>query len=301
MMPSSKKVGSIQVIELHMVEKSKYFPLTALSGFVIRGVLYPFSLIKTRLQVQRHNALYKGTWDAFKKIAHADGMRGLYKGFWISNLMVVSQMSYISTYEGVRHYLANHTTFTDNRIRSFIAGGCASMVGQTTIVPIDVVSQHLQMLGKKDLVEKSQRLILPADAANSRFGPARAIVAAVYKRDGFAGFYRGYLASLTVYAPNSAMWWFFYDIYCELLAEFSPVFVPRLVLQCIAAPMGGATTTLITTPMDAIRARIQVENTYFMETARSLADQKKSQLKLSNQDEGFRYRSFRRRRRQGRG
>lgn len=42
-----------------------------------------------------------------------------------------------------------------------------------------------------------------------------------------------------------------------------PKSVPRLMLQCLAAPLGGATTTILTTPMDAIRARIQVSDLNF--------------------------------------
>lgn len=54
-------------------------------------------------------------------------------------------MFYISTYEGVRHILAQHEV--DSRIRALVAGGLASIVGQTIIVPFDVISQHLMMLG----------------------------------------------------------------------------------------------------------------------------------------------------------
>jgi len=43
-----------------------------------------------------------------------------------------------------------------------------------------------------------------------------------------------------------------------MLSGICPVWVPRLCLQCIAAPLGGASATVLTTPLDAIRARIQV-------------------------------------------
>jgi len=43
-----------------------------------------------------------------------------------------------------------------------------------------------------------------------------------------------------------------------MLSTVSPIWVPRLCLQCIAAPLGGASATVLTTPLDAIRARIQV-------------------------------------------
>lgn len=210
----------IQIVELHMIDKRKYFPLTALSGFCIRSILYPVTLIRTRLQVQRHSTYYKGTFDAFGKILKYEGVAGLYKGFWISNLLIVSQISYVSTYEGVRHYLSVNKKSINNRHKSFIAGGCASIVGQTFMVPIDIVSQHLQVLGNRSTstsykpVSLATPLDIPPDAFKTRTGVARAIVSTVYNKNGMLGFYRGYFASLTVYAPNSAMWWFFYDMYC---------------------------------------------------------------------------------------
>jgi len=43
-----------------------------------------------------------------------------------------------------------------------------------------------------------------------------------------------------------------------MLSGICPVWVPRLCLQCIAAPLGGVSAAVLTTPLDAIRARIQV-------------------------------------------
>lgn len=54
-------------------------------------------------------------------------------------------MFYISVYEGVRHVLAQNNI--DSRVRAVIAGGSASVVGQTIIVPFDILSQHLMMMG----------------------------------------------------------------------------------------------------------------------------------------------------------
>ena len=209
---------SITVVELNMMDKRMYFPLTAISGITIRSILYPFTLVKTRLQLQRGRSVYTSLYDAFKKIVSSEGSRGLYRGFWISNMMIISQMSYISTYEFVRTYLAEQTPLTDQRIRSLIAGGCASVIGQTTVVPIDVVSQHLQLLGLGVQQSKKgqlhQNIIIPPFVGKSRFFAAQAIVATLYRQDGLRGFYKGYAASLMTYAPGSAMWWLFYDIYC---------------------------------------------------------------------------------------
>ncbi|CAH1788945.1 unnamed protein product [Owenia fusiformis] len=267
--------SGVPVIEFHMMDKSRYFPLAALSGITIRTLLYPFTLVKTRIQLQKGKTVYKGTFDAFRKIYLHEGMKGLYRGYWVTQLQIVPQMAYISTYENVRTYLADNTPLTNNKIRSFIAGGSASCVGQTFIVPIDIVSQYLMMLGKGKGVHKSKvshliPLNIPHGATESRFGAFFAITRAIYMRDGLLGFYKGYLASLAVYAPNSAAWWFFYDIYCGLLADVAPDNVPRLALQCIAAPMGGVSCAFLTNPLDIVRARIQVQRGSFLETTRTL-------------------------------
>lgn len=54
---------------------------------------------------------------------------------------------YISTYEGVRHLLSHKNI--DSKVRALVAGGLASVVGQTIIVPFDVVSQHLMIMGSQ--------------------------------------------------------------------------------------------------------------------------------------------------------
>lgn len=50
----------IKTIEWDMMDKSKFFPLSMLSSFSVRCALYPLTLIKTRLQVQKRNDVYTG-------------------------------------------------------------------------------------------------------------------------------------------------------------------------------------------------------------------------------------------------
>ena len=136
----------IKTVEWEMLDKSKFVPMSMASSFTVRCFLYPLTLIRTRLQVQRGNEVYKGTYDAGRKILHSEGIRGLYRGFFVSAFQVVSGVCYVSTYEGVRHMLDSQG-ITDSKVKAFLGGGCASMVGQTIIVPFDVISQHLMLLG----------------------------------------------------------------------------------------------------------------------------------------------------------
>ncbi|XP_067942111.1 solute carrier family 25 member 44-like [Watersipora subatra] len=266
----------IQVIELHMMDKSKYYPLALVSGTLIRTTLYPLGLVKTRLQVQNKKTFYNGTWDAFKKISRIEGVRGLYRGYWVNSLLVFPQMSYITVYEGTRQWLQDHS-IESTQLKSFLSGGCASVASQTFVVPLDIISQHLMMIGsqhKPYRVPKSDahRAIKPGHThlntlnieisnSSSRLGTSYKIMKAIYTKYGLRGFYKGYFISLSVYTPHSALWWLLYDKYSGLVAKMSPDWVPRLVLQCIAAPLAGCTATIITNPLDVSRTRVQVSGT----------------------------------------
>lgn len=131
--------------------------------------------------------------------------------------------------------------------RSFIAGACASAVGQTMVVPIDVISQHLMVLRgsersqtsgetlkrtfslKKNLSAQSFLLInlstgkrinlsplrlTPAELENPRWR-AFGVIKAIWRRHGILGYYQGYFISICTFVPNSALWWAFYNHYCR--------------------------------------------------------------------------------------
>ena len=106
-MMTAESPSYVRTIEWSMLNKKVFYPYTMLSSFTVRCFLYPLTLIRTRLQMQHKNDIYKGTFDAYRKILKYEGPRGLYKGFWISAFQVVSGVSYVTTYEGVRHLLEN--------------------------------------------------------------------------------------------------------------------------------------------------------------------------------------------------
>lgn len=254
----------IRTIEWDMMNKKKFYPLSMLSSFTVRCFLYPFTVIKTRIQLQKHNSIYKGTFDAYKKIITYEGLPGLYKGFWINTIQIFSGVLYVTTYENVRHAAQVYANVTDNKVKGLLGGAAASVVSQTIIVPFDVISQHMMVLGQLDRldIKNKNNVINPLNIefhSRSKFDIAKQITWEVYRRDGFAGFYRGYMASLGTFVPNSAFWWSFYHFYADELVRICPSCTPLLLIQCIAAPLGGVTTSLITNPLDVVRARLQVQ------------------------------------------
>ncbi|XP_075152016.1 solute carrier family 25 member 44 [Haematobia irritans] len=252
----------IRTIEWDMMNKAKFFPLSMLSSFSVRCCLFPLTVIKTQLQVQHKSDVYKGMFDCAYKIYRSEGIPGLYRGFWISSVQIVSGVFYISTYEGVRHILKD--LGASHNVKALVGGGCASLVGQTIIVPFDVISQHAMVLGMAQHAAGSAKadlnpLGIDTGPGRSRINISVDIAKEIMRRDGFRGFYRGYTASLMAYVPNSAMWWAFYHLYQDELCRICPPWVSHLLIQCVAGSMGGFTTTILTNPLDIVRARLQVQ------------------------------------------
>jgi len=268
----SRRVVPIAPIEWNMLDKRRFYPYSMASSFTVRCFLYPLTLVRTRLQVQHHNAVYKGTFDAFRQILAHEGVRGLYRGFWISCFQVVSGLCYVSTYEGVRYILQNNGV-QNNSVKSLVGGASASLVGQTIIVPFDVISQHLMILGtisKQGKADLSANPLAIVTEGRTKSQIAWDVTRTIYKRDGFRGFYRGYIASLCNYVPSSAGWWTFYQLYQEVVNNATNYILPVTAVQCSSAVMAGWTTSLLTNPLDLVRTRVQVQRRSIPETIRHL-------------------------------
>ena len=54
----------------------------------------------------------------------------------------------------------------------------------------------------------------------------------------------------------------FIPLIVGILDNIVPDWLPRLGVQCMAAPLGGITVSFLTNPLDIIRARIQVINLF---------------------------------------
>ena len=191
------------MIEWEDLDKKRYYLIGPSLFLFVRGAVYPFTLIKTLLFMQKQNTIYTGTFDAFRKVLKHEGIRGLYKGYMVSTFGLVSGQLYITTYELIRSTLRGYST----EVKGFLAGGGATLVAQTVTVPIDIISQHMMMQGhavtKKAgnyIVVKNVDYILPREPRPLR--GALTIVKRIARTEGFRGFYRGYQVSLMTYMPS---------------------------------------------------------------------------------------------------
>lgn len=233
---------TVKVIEWEHLDKTKFYIIGPTLFVGIRALLYPPNLVKTRLQVQKKRALYNGTWDAFRNILKIEGIRGLYKGYMISNFSVISGQLYITTYELIRQRTSRYNL----ALRGFLAGGCASIVGQIVTVPTDIISQKLMVQG------------LGRCQSSYKAKGAMAIIQEIMRTQGPYGFYRGFSISLMTYGPTSGVWWGAYGTYLGIVGNFVPDGTPHIIVQGMSGPLAGLTAATATNPLDVLRTRLQV-------------------------------------------
>ena len=259
-----EKLQNGQMIEWEDLDKRRYYVIGPSLFMFVRGFIYPFNLIKTRLFMQQQSTVYTGTYDAFKKVLKHEGVRGLYRGFIVSAFGMVSGQLYITTYELARSCLRGYSTET----KGLIGGATATLVAQTVTVPIDIVSQIMMMQGQvikppktkqsSYILVKNCDYVIPRENKVKLRG-AVPIIKGIIRNEGVRGLYKGYSVSLMTYAPNSALWWMFYTGSYRRNVEWGVTGqIPIPVVQALCGVCSGLFAATLTNPLDVIRTRYQV-------------------------------------------
>ena len=262
-----EKLQSGQMIEWDDLDKKRFYVIGPGLFMFVRGTIYPFNLIKTRLFMQEQTSIYSGMIDAFYKVVKREGFRGLFKGFPFSTLGLISGQIYLTTYEIVRGYFSSYRS----EVKGLIAGASATLVGQTITVPIDVVTQILMMQGQVVstkgrqktngyVVVKNVDYIIPKRETIKLRG-SLSILKDILKKEGIRGLYRGYHVSLLTYAPSSGLWWAFYGGFYKKSKEIkllSSEKIPIPLVQAVCGMSSGLLAAILTNPLDVFRTRYQV-------------------------------------------
>ena len=101
---------------------------------------------------------------------------------------------------------------------AFVGGGSGSVVAQGLSVPIDVLSQHMMLVGQRGAKSTTnghiERILVPDSLSNaSTVRIVKYLSREIYKNERLTGFYRGYFLSTFLVSFNSSLWWPFYYFY----------------------------------------------------------------------------------------
>lgn len=226
------------------------FSLGAIAGSFGATVVYPIDLVKTRMQNQRastpgQQALYKNSWDCFKKVVGREGIKGLYSGLGPQLVGVAPEKAIkLTVNDLVRGKMTDSKTGQISLPGEMFSGGMAGACQVVFTNPLEIVKIRLQMQG---------------EVAKTVEGAPRRSAVWIVRNLGLLGLYKGALACLLRDVPFSAI---YFPTYAHLKKDYfgegpgKQLGVGALLLSGAIAGMPAA---YFTTPCDVIKTRLQVE------------------------------------------
>jgi len=210
---------------------------------LVENVIYhPWWVLKTREQFEVRNAggVWRNSLHFAQTIWRKEGIRALYRGFWAGSIgSFPSVYLYLITYHKVKHELStNNNSQTLQLSAPFLAGVSAEMVALYFFVPIDVITQRMQLCNS---------------AGKNSFTIAKDIIS----QEGLKGMYRGTLLTLLKLGIGSGVWWLTYEESKYAMSKTGQP--PSTFMGIIAGFMAGILSTIVTNPLDVVKTRIQVQ------------------------------------------
>ncbi|PIA13521.1 mitochondrial RNA splicing protein [Coemansia reversa NRRL 1564] len=207
----------------------------AAAGIMEHSVMYPFDIVKTRMQVvgSPSSVMYSGVGQALKVISTTEGMRSLWRGVMSVVLGAgPAHAVYFATYEQTKSILSGNQA---NSLAAGAAGGVATIISDALMNPFDVIKQRMQ---------------LACTTHKNIFECART----VFKTEGFRAFYISYPTTLLMNMPFQTIQFGCYDFFRRSLNP-SGIYSPTT--HIIAGGMAGAVAGLLTTPIDCCKTLLQ--------------------------------------------
>lgn len=260
------------------LDKTRFHVIGAILFSVQSALLHPIAVVKTRVQVSGAGFAQTNGLLVFRNILRNDGIPGLFRGYGTSAIgSLPGRVVCLTSLEMAKDSVLKSTENMDipeatrTTIANAAAGMVSSLISGVYFVPLDVVCQRLMVQGLPGMTKFNGAV----DAAHK-----------ILKTEGIRGLYRGFGMTVVSYSPASAVWWGAYGFaqhmiwrglgYGEDIEKRSPSHGEIVIVQATAGTLAGAASSVLTTPLDTIKTRLQVMDNYgegrpsVMKTARQL-------------------------------
>ncbi|KAI9195859.1 hypothetical protein LWI28_018817 [Acer negundo] len=245
------------------LDKSRFHIIGAILFTVQSALLHPTAVVKTRMQVDGSGFSQMRGISVFRHILKHDGIRGIFRGFGTSAIgSLPGRVLHLTSLEVSKDLMLKYTEgigmpeATRVGIANGVAGMLSNLVSCVYYVPLDVICQRLMVKG------------LPGTTfCNGPFDVVRKVI----KAEGFRGMYRGFGLTALTQSPASALWWGAYGAAQHRIwrslgygdgVEKKPSHMEMVTVQATAGMVAGACSSVITTPIDTVKTRLQVMDNF---------------------------------------
>jgi len=234
-----------------MADKNIPIPFSVtFAGGAIAGIseiltMYPLDVVNTRVQLQDHTAVgndrYNGMVDCFKKIIKHEGFSRLYRGISAPILMEAPKRAtkFAANDEWGKIYRKAFGVTEQTQALSVLTGATAGATESFVVVPFELVKIRLQ--------DKAS-----AGKYNGMVDVVRKIVA----NEGVLAMYNGLESTLWRHVMwNAGYFGIIHQVKTMLPKQETKK--GTMMNDLIAGSIGGAVGTILNTPFDVVKSRIQ--------------------------------------------
>ncbi|XP_041660578.1 solute carrier family 25 member 47-A [Cheilinus undulatus] len=213
------------------------------------AVGYPLDTVKVRIQTQKQ---FTGIWQCAAATFSQEGVHGFFKGMSLPLTTITMTSSVVfGTYRNCLQCLSQARGACPNTKLDVFLSGLAGGIAQISVMsPGDMVKVRLQCQTES----KRGRANSPKPKYS---GPIHCLLSIV-KEEGIRGLYRGALPLMLRDGPSYATYFLTYTTICEWLTD-SGKKRPDWSGVMLAGGVAGMAGWTIGTPMDVIKARLQMD------------------------------------------
>lgn len=259
----------------------KEFVWGAVAGAFGEGMMHPVDTIKTRVQSQAILSDYKNQKSILQMVRYvwaADGLPGFFRGITPGVTgSLATGATYFGVIESTKKWIETSHPALSGHWAHFIAGAIGDTLGSFIYVPCEVMKQRMQVQGTKkywsSVVMKDSGQgkvgLQMYDYYSGMFQAGRSIL----KEQGPKGLYAGYWSTLARDVPFAGLMVTFYEAFKSMTeygmqrafpnSEFS---MSSSVEGLLLGGLAGGMSAYLTTPLDVVKTRLQVQGNTFRYT-----------------------------------
>ncbi|XP_065858662.1 S-adenosylmethionine carrier 1, chloroplastic/mitochondrial [Euphorbia lathyris] len=245
-----------------------------IAGAFGEGMMHPVDTIKTRIQSQ---AIFSGSQSQksirqmVRAVWAADGMRGFYRGIGPGVTgSLATGATYFGFIESTKKWIEESHPNLGGHWAHFIAGGIGDTLGSFVYVPCEVIKQRMQVQGTiTSWTEATMKANVHVNSGKQMYGYYSGMFQAaksILKEQGPRGLYAGYWSTLARDVPYAGLMVMFYEGLKDLTEYGKKKWIPNLNYSTnstleglVLGGLAGGFSAYLTTPLDVIKTRLQVQ------------------------------------------